>query len=141
MRVLPITLLAVAALAFTAAQAGDVYRWTDAKGVTHFADAPPRDIKYERVNARTGSTSAAVDPAELAAASAAVEEEAAKAEAIAARAERCRIAKYNLKNLSAGVAMIPDEDGQARHLTAEEQARQTDLNERAITENCTTPQN
>ena len=139
MRALPITLLIVAALAFTAAQAGDVYRWTDAKGVTHFADAPPRDVKYERVNVRTGATNAAVDPAELAAQDAAAEDEAAKAQAVAARAERCRIAKYNLKNLSAGVAMIPGEDGEARRLTDEEQARQMDLNERAITENCTTP--
>jgi len=136
MRVLPITLLAVAALAFTAAQAGDVYRWTDEKGVTHFADAPPRDVKYERVNVRTGAASSAVDPTEAAAEAAAAKDAATEAEAAAARAERCRIAKYNLQNLRAGVAMIPDEDGQVRRLTEEEQQRQLELNERAMAEAC-----
>ena len=33
-------------LASTTALAGPVYKWKDAKGVTHYADAPPKDRAY-----------------------------------------------------------------------------------------------
>ncbi len=130
MRIVPIAFAAMALMTYTLAQAADVYRWTDDKGVTHFADAPPQGVKYERVNARSGSSTASTsDEAQDKAKAEAEAEEAAN------KAERCRIANSNLTNLRAGVAMIVD-GGQARYLTEDEQKTQIADNERAVKDNC-----
>jgi hypothetical protein len=40
----------LACLAFTAqAQSNGVYKWKDARGVTHYSDTPPRDGRYGNV--------------------------------------------------------------------------------------------
>lgn len=45
-----ITLLLSLALAATAAQSDQVYKWTDANGVTHFTDQPPaQGTKFDKV--------------------------------------------------------------------------------------------
>lgn len=136
MRILPTLVLAVAATGFVAAHAADVYRWTDAKGVTHFSDSPPTDTQYQRVNVRTGTTSASGDAA--ADADAAPASAATGSEQVDARAERCRIARRNLDALRTGFATIAGEDGQPRNLTPEEIDQQRDLNERAIADACQT---
>ena len=41
--------LALALLTASLAGAADIYRWTDAQGNVHFADAPPADVKSERL--------------------------------------------------------------------------------------------
>lgn len=138
MRILPITVLAVAALGFTLAQAADVYRWVDEAGITHYADAPPNNKQYQRVNVRTGSIETDTTQADTEADKAKAEEAEAQA-AAAARAERCRIAKQNLESLRSGFAMIPGEDGQARSLTAEELQQQLELNQNAVDQSCTSP--
>ena len=45
-RVAPWALLALAVALVPAAFATGVYQWKDAKGVTHYADAPPKDRAY-----------------------------------------------------------------------------------------------
>jgi hypothetical protein len=55
-------------------EASDVYKWTDEKGVAHYADAPPEGRKYERVNVSSGATTTS-----------AAEEDAAPAETAADR--------------------------------------------------------
>ncbi|GAA4999542.1 DUF4124 domain-containing protein [Pseudoluteimonas lycopersici] len=42
--------LFVLVLASTAAQAGGIYQWKDAKGVTHYTDTPPPDSQYKQRN-------------------------------------------------------------------------------------------
>ena len=58
--------VAVALLACGIASAGDVYQWKDAKGVTHYSDAPPpkgqyqaRDVHHRDDEAPAASTDAA----------------------------------------------------------------------------------
>lgn len=46
---IPASLL-VLALASSAAQAGGIYQWKDAKGVTHYADTPPPASEYKQRN-------------------------------------------------------------------------------------------
>ncbi|HET9048010.1 MAG TPA: DUF4124 domain-containing protein [Chiayiivirga sp.] len=135
MRILPIVIATAALLGFTLAHATDVYRWTDDKGVTHFADAPPQGVKFERVDVRTGAVSQASEEkaADAEAAKAKAEADAATA---AAKAERCRIAESNLTNLRAGVAMMADASGQARYLTEDEQKAQIANNEQLVKDNC-----
>ena len=135
MRILPISILAVAVLAFGAAQAADVYRWVDEAGVTHYADAPPNNKQYQRVNVRTGSVETDTAPADADAESTEAVQSEAQA-AAAARAERCRIAKQNLESLRSGFAMIPEEDGQPRRLTEEEMQQQLELNQTAVEQSC-----
>jgi hypothetical protein len=130
MRSLPIMLLVLTTATFNLGQAADVYRWTDENGVTHFSDAPPSNTNYERVSVRTGVTSAVAEQTEPEAA-------AETSAADLARAERCRIARQNLATLSTGLASRVGEDGVARNLTVEEMDEQRDLNERAVTANCT----
>ena len=56
--------LAAASLAFApTSDAAEVYKWTDAKGVTHYADAPPEGQKYERMRVGGGATTAIADQA------------------------------------------------------------------------------
>ncbi|HET8897316.1 MAG TPA: DUF4124 domain-containing protein [Rhodanobacteraceae bacterium] len=56
MRRTALFILLALAFALPAFGTGDVYRWKDAKGVVHFADAPPPDgIKYKIVNLSTGA--------------------------------------------------------------------------------------
>jgi hypothetical protein len=101
--------------------------------VTHFADAPPQGVKFERVNARTGAVNQ--ESEDKAAANAAAKAE-ISAEEAAAKAERCRIAESNLSNLRAGVAMMADASGQARYLTEDEQKAQIANNERIVKDDC-----
>ena len=61
-----LAVVVVALLACGAAAAGDVYQWKDAKGVTHYSDAPPpngqyqaRDVSHRDIEATTASASPA----------------------------------------------------------------------------------
>jgi len=61
-----LAVVAVALLACGVASAGDVYQWKDAKGVTHYSDAPPpkgqyqaRDVRHRDDEAPAASTDAA----------------------------------------------------------------------------------
>jgi len=42
-----IALLIVSSLILSTSHAGDVYKWTDSQGVTHYGDKPPPDPKLE----------------------------------------------------------------------------------------------
>ena len=67
MRVRTILLVLAVLLPCISMAANQVYRWKDAKGVVHFADAPPPDgIKYKIVNIKTGVTRDPPKPAQAA---------------------------------------------------------------------------
>ncbi len=136
MRILPITLLAIAALGFSAAHAADVYRWTDAQGVTHYADTPPEGLKYERVNVRGGTTAAAPEAAATDAATKPATAAAGAQVDANLRAELCRTARRNMETLDSGAAVSMVVNGETRNLSDEEIKAQRADNQRTIEANC-----
>lgn len=59
---LPVVVLAAAALALAASAGAQVYKWKDAKGVTHYSDSPPASgTQYQRVKV-SGSAGTPVTP-------------------------------------------------------------------------------
>lgn len=136
-----IALAAGLALGATA-QAADVYKWTDDKGVVHYADAPPDGQKYERMRVSSGTTTAAPDPAPQATPAAAtpepgsVEDQIAKHKA--ARAQNCQIARDNLALIenSPDVQKDFDGDGKPEPMTPEQRASEIKANQDAIVRSC-----
>ena len=71
MRVRTVLLVLAMLAPCLAVAANQVYRWKDANGVVHFADAPPPDgIKYKIVNLKTGVSRDPAAPAKAASAAA-----------------------------------------------------------------------
>ena len=113
------------ALVAAPALAGEVYKWKDAQGVTHYSDAPPAGSNYEsrEIRHRPGM------PASPAAAQAPTRE-----------SRQCSIARANLEMLAGDgpVGLDSDGDGQPDgNLDAEQRAAQRTLAEAAILANCT----
>ncbi|MES2859319.1 MAG: DUF4124 domain-containing protein [Pseudomonadota bacterium] len=83
-RTLACLLLLVFATGGAFAQAGGVYKWKDAKGVTHYTDTPPPGSRYASVQANAAARRAPpakVDP-------------------------RCAVARSNVERLNSGNADI-----------------------------------
>lgn len=120
-------------------EASDVYKWTDANGVVHYADAPPEGQKYERVNVSSGATTTSA-PEEPAAAAPATPEttEEAIARNTSVRAENCKLARNNLAILerSSGVKKDLDGDGTAETLTAEQREAEIQQNRELVGLSC-----
>ena len=139
--------LATLALVATLAHA-QVYQWKDAKGVTHYADAPPakgQQYKARAVDAPTPSTPVATPAAPVTAppttpADAQPPDAAANAAAARARAKaNCEIATANLEHLKAGGAVGYDSDGDGKPdkvLGADERTEQTKVAENAVAGYC-----
>src|SRR5690242_2438251 len=54
---LPACVFAASALAFAASGGAQVYKWKDAKGVTHYSDsAPTSGVEYQQVKVSSGAT-------------------------------------------------------------------------------------
>ena len=110
----------VACLAFAAqAQSTGVYKWKDAKGVTHYSDTPPPSGRYGSVRADAPPPVAApakVDP-------------------------RCATARANiaqLKGANADIGLDADGDGKPdATMTAEQRSEQLQLSEAAERQYCT----
>ena len=120
---LPLLLLALTAASPVWA-AGEVYKWTDEKGVVHYGDAPPEGSAATKVAVR--EIRAAEEPA-------APSEEAKPAEKPAAPTAQsnCEIAKRNLETLvkAPRVEMDGDGDGEPEPLTDEQRAAEQTRNE------------
>ena len=110
----------LACIAFAAhAQSGGVYKWKDARGVTHYSDSPPPDGRYGNVQPDAQARKAAPakpDP-------------------------RCAIARDNIGKLKGGDADIGlDANGDGKPdatMTAEQRADQLRKSEAAEREYCT----
>lgn len=105
-------------------QATDLYTWKDARGVTHYADAPPRKGAFSTRAVQAGD---AATPAE------------APAPAVSPNAD-CTVAKANLDKLKAGgvIGLDADHDGKPdAAMTPTELQQQRDLAERQILVFCT----
>jgi hypothetical protein len=106
-RSLLIAFVTGAAVASTA-MAEDVYKWTDAAGVTHYADAPPAGTQYEKLNVSRGTSRAAEEPAEASPeATAATPAEGTTPETSAG----CVQARANLQTLRTNPVVRKDVDG------------------------------
>ena len=110
-------------LACGAASAGDVYQWEDAKGVTHYSDAPPPKGEYQAraVHHRDGEAPApSANPAPV-------------------TDKNCALAKTNLDRLKTGGDIGLDANGDGKPdapLTDAERTKQTELAEANIQTYC-----
>lgn len=142
-----VVVMLLAALLFPAASAqAQVYKWVDAKGVTHYDDKPPENVKSKEVPLR----GAAAAPAPAPAGDAAWQEkerafkqrqverndaEAKKAQEQAKLAAQCQKAGVNLADLKAtGRVFNRNEKGEREFLTDKERdsliaARQEEYNQ------------
>ena len=112
-----------------------VYTWKDAKGVTHYSDAPPPKGEYSesKVKAPPPATPAATAAAAAPAATAPREKPPITDEAA------CAQARQNLARLEGDAPVGPDADGDGQPDTtfnAEERAKQRQLAQAAITASC-----
>lgn len=106
-------------------QAGEVYQWKDAKGVTHYSDAPPpkgqyqaRDLRHRAVDAAPATGSEKVTTAASA---------------------NCTLARSNLDRLKVGGDIGLDANGDGKPdapLSDEARAQQTRLAENNIKTFC-----
>jgi hypothetical protein len=103
--------LLAGALCIGSAAAEDVYKWTDSKGVTHYADAPPAGMTYEKLSVGKGTSKAedeTADTPEEAAAKAAAEVAAAEAKA---SSPSCLQARANMEVLQGNLVIRKDVNG------------------------------
>ena len=107
------------------AQQQTVYQWKDAKGVTHYADAPPAQTYKKRdINARSGTAIEVV--------------ESKKSD----RDVSCDNARANLANLRGQGPVGIDNDGDGKvdgNMTSDQRAAQIELNEAMLKANCSAP--
>lgn len=114
-----------------------VYTWTDSKGVVHFGERPPKDVKATLVKTRTGHSDPT--PAQTAAAQpkTAVETAEANQQASLKDPMRCTQAKENLVMLNS-VARIKTQnaDGTTVFLTEEDKVKQREISQQIIDQAC-----
>jgi hypothetical protein len=139
-------LVALVAIAATA-HAADVYKWTDAGGVVHYADTePPAEAKAERVHVVGMADKAAsadakdVDANDAAAIAAATAQRAPEAASlVAAEKQRCDHARQDLELLQSNqpVALDPARTGKpAEPLDDKQRQMQIANAQTLIAQNC-----
>ena len=115
--------VAVALLASGVASAGDVYQWKDAKGVTHYSDAPPPKGQYQARDVRHRDDEAPV----------------AITVAAPVTDKNCALAKTNLDRLKTGGDIGLDANGDGKPdapLSDADRTKQTELAEANIRTFC-----
>ncbi|WP_022965933.1 DUF4124 domain-containing protein [Denitrificimonas caeni] len=129
--------------------AAPVYKWVDARGVTHFSAEPPVNQKAESINTnsfqpkvpeKTAEQIAAEEAQASARTQAEVDREVRQkvAEEEAALKKYCSEIRHNLAQLESNPRVMAQVDGQPTRLTEEErQARITEI-KKSIEERCAT---
>ncbi|MDF3014061.1 MAG: hypothetical protein K0Q78_2265 [Cellvibrio sp.] len=131
-----IGLLFLGAVISQAVLAEKVYTWTDAKGVVHFGEHPPKDVKATLVKTRTGHSDPT--PAQTAATQPKSAQPAAANQQTSLKdPERCAQARENLTVLNS-VARIrmPNAEGTLVYLTEEDKAQQRETTQQVIDQAC-----
>lgn len=130
-------LLLVSGLISQTVLADKVYTWTDTKGVVHFGERPPQNVKATLVKTRTGYS--APTPRQTAAAEPAATAQTAIAdERVSLKdPERCAKAKENMAILNS-VARIKttNAEGIAVYLTEEDKVKQRQSTQLIINQAC-----
>lgn len=125
--------------------AGQIYKWVDANGTTHYGAQPPQDRPATNVNTLVAPPRPATPPAAQAPteASADAEQNAINAKVkadVAAQtaqiAENCKIFRTNLAQMQNNPRVRIEVDGELRRLTEEERQAKIVEAEKAIKENC-----
>lgn len=115
---------------------GKVYTWTDGKGVVHYGERPPKNVKATLVKTRTGHSDPT--PAQTAATQAKTDAAAAENNQQSLKdPERCARARENLAMLNS-VARIrtTNADGIAVFLTEEDKIKQREIAQQIIDQAC-----
>ena len=113
-----------------------VYKWTDSKGQTHYAQNPPYNTDTEVLKTQTGHS----DPVNYSASSANAEKKVDAApvkDAPAKDKERCENARKNVETLKTYTRIrVKGEDGEFHFITPEEHAQRLAESNKAIEESC-----
>ncbi|MEX6503986.1 DUF4124 domain-containing protein [Pseudomonas zhanjiangensis] len=136
-------LLALSTLS-TTALAGQVYKWVDAQGVTHFGAQPPEGQQATSINtAIAPAKPAAAKPATTFDSDTDAEQEAIDrqvkqqvAEQQAKRKEYCQTVRTNLAQLENNPRLRVEVDGEVRRLNEEERQQRIGETKKAIADNC-----
>ncbi|UUD63170.1 DUF4124 domain-containing protein [Pseudomonas seleniipraecipitans] len=126
------------------AMAGQIYKWVDAQGVTHFSEQPPQGQQANTVKTATPPPPAPepkpaptfkdiADP-QQAAADAKVKKEVAEQEA--QRLKYCETQRNNLAQLENNPRVRVEDGGEMRRLGEDERQQRIADSKKAITENC-----
>ena len=126
-----------------AAQAGDLYKWTDDLGVIHYSDIPPPSaIKTQRVHVNSGVTSdnataGVVKPEKDAKADTKPEPAKPQAQPLEQTAEyRARVCDQSKANLELLESKFAVADAQGKPLDEQGRASFTAQSKRAVETNC-----
>lgn len=126
------------------AMAGQVYKWVDAQGVTHFGAQPPQGQQATSINTATPPPK----PAAAKAAASVASEPDSEQEAIdrkvkqqvadqeAKRKEYCESVRTNLAQLENNPRLRIEADGETRRLNEEERQQRISEAKQAIADNC-----
>ena len=111
-----------------------VYKWTDSKGQTHYAQNPPYNTDTEVLKPQTGHS----DPVTYSASSANAEKKADTAQAGPTKdKERCENARKNVETLKTYTRVkVKGDDGEFHYITPEEHAQKLKEASKAIEESC-----
>lgn len=133
---LTLSLACLFAWSLASAAPEKVYKWTDAKGQTHYGQRPPAGTQTETIKPQTGHS----DPVNYAATPNEKDKEAKKTDAKDAPPkdkERCENARKNSETLKTYARIrIKGDDGEYRYLTPDEQKQKLDEATKAIEESC-----
>ena len=116
------------AFAGTAAWAGEIYQWKDARGVTHYSDAPPPKGAFR---ARKLATGAVTPPTAAVTGTPAAPRPAS---------DQCAVARENLTRLRGSALVGPDANGDGvpdTTMTDAQRAEQITLAEKYLLDRCT----
>jgi hypothetical protein len=128
----------------TAAVAGQVYKWVDAQGVTHFGAQPPEGQNATSINTAAPPPKTPAKPPvdattpgpddEQAAIDAKVKQDVAKQEA--ERKKFCETVRTNLAQLENNPRVRVESNGEVRRLNEEERQQRIAESKKSIEENC-----
>jgi len=122
--------------------AGQIYKWVDAQGVTHFGAQPPSGQAAETLSTATPPPKPASAPAAPEQAEAPEQEEIDRqvrqqvAEQEAKRREYCTSLRTNLAQLQNNPRVRVDEGGEVRRLNEEERQARIEEARQKLKENC-----
>ena len=144
----------IAVLIPASLHAGEIYRWTDESGNTHYSENPPQGVDAEPMNVQTRSSEARntngapkeersspqqSDGADNSGQSdkALSDQEQQDQEAIdRVRQRNCEKARKALKTLAQNARIQVEEDGERRYLSPEEKEAERKRYDEARDENC-----
>lgn len=117
--------------------ADKLYKWKDARGVTHFSEHPPMNLKAEVIKPKTGHS----DPVTYATASssnnASSKASTGDTKVAFVDPERCAAARKNQEILTTSSRIkVMGDNGEYRYLTPDEQKQKNDEASTAIKESC-----